>query len=217
MSASAHGGVRPWWEQGSRVTQAVAPTVVGPRPPGGRQGHSLGVEPARWLGGPLAERAVDGLDDAADPRVRRGRRPHGRAELEGSGHALGVGCGGHVVSGACGAARGERNDDRGRPGSTTLRPRSHPDSHRRLRDLTGSAAPLAVRRFAGYTAGRDFHPTPRGLSLSCAVSVQLEHVLVLVTFVSSAAGRPRGGRGRGAPRRARRRASRCSPSSTQAC
>ena len=29
-SASAQGGVRPWWEQGSRVTQAVAPAVSTP-------------------------------------------------------------------------------------------------------------------------------------------------------------------------------------------
>src|SRR3546814_10297604 len=76
--------------------------------------------------------------------------------------------------------RAERRQEPAREhaGSWTA-PRSHPDSHRRLRDLTGSAAPLAVRRFAGFTAGRDFHPTPRGLCSIVGTSVQLERVLVL--------------------------------------
>ena len=93
MRASAHGGVRPWCEHGSRVTQAVAPreVVVAGRGEGGR----LGVRAADRRGRALEHRAVGGLDHAADPRVRRRERPHGAGELEGSVHALGVDGGGH--------------------------------------------------------------------------------------------------------------------------
>ena len=51
---------------------------------GRRQGRRLGVRAADGLGGALEHGAVGRLDHAADPRVRRRRRPHGRGELEGS-------------------------------------------------------------------------------------------------------------------------------------
>ena len=78
-------------------------------PPGRADGRGLRVRSADGVRGAFEPGAVRGLDHAADPGVRRRRRPHRRGELEGSGHGLRVGCGGHVVSGASGAARG--NDD----------------------------------------------------------------------------------------------------------
>ena len=89
-------------------------------------------------------------------------------------------CGGHACSGPAWRARGRRRPPTRSTTCTSSLPSGLSPS---APGSTGSAAPLAVRRFAGFTAGRDFHPTPRGLARLWRVSVQLEHVLVPVTFV----------------------------------
>ncbi len=72
IRASAHGGVRPWWQHGSRVTyDRRAPGTVAGQGQGGR----LGVGAARGFGGADdRRRVVAGDDHAADPWVGRGRR-----------------------------------------------------------------------------------------------------------------------------------------------
>ena len=70
INASAHGGVRPWCEHGSRVVNTVAPRAAAPA---AIQGHGLGVGTARRLGRAVERRPVGGDDDTADPRVGRGR------------------------------------------------------------------------------------------------------------------------------------------------
>ena len=71
MRASAHGGVRPWCEHGSRVTHAVrAAEVVPPAAPGPRPRRAARRRRA-W---PPRTGCRRRLDHAADPRVGR-RRP----------------------------------------------------------------------------------------------------------------------------------------------
>ena len=71
ISASAHGGVRPWCEHGSRLTYAVAPAAASPA------AASATVSACRSPGPlvpALAEHVPVAHHDAADDRVR-GRRP----------------------------------------------------------------------------------------------------------------------------------------------
>src|SRR3990167_4567583 len=67
IRASQQGGVRPWWEQGSRITYTVAPRTDSPSGLRIAQGHHLGVRPPGVLGVAFTDDAVAGPnDDAAD-------------------------------------------------------------------------------------------------------------------------------------------------------
>ncbi len=63
ISASAHGGVRPWCEQGSSVTYAVAPRAADAGLP---QRKDLGVRLARALVEPLAHHLAPAHEHATD-------------------------------------------------------------------------------------------------------------------------------------------------------
>ena len=83
ISASAQGGVRPWWEHGSSVVYAVAPRA---RAPAAARACDLGVRGPGTLVEAVPATTAVGVDhDAADPGVRRrgcgdrGRRCGSRA------------------------------------------------------------------------------------------------------------------------------------------
>ena len=79
ISASAHGGWRPWCEQGSSDTYAVAPCA----PCGtGEQRVRLGMALARPHVPALAEHLAVAHDHAADDRVRARRAAAPLGELE---------------------------------------------------------------------------------------------------------------------------------------
>ncbi len=156
-SAPAHGGVRSRCEQGSRVTQAVAPVTAAPAARR-RRGHGLGVRPARErLGGALEGAPVGRLQHAADPGVGRRRRPHGMRPGRGPGSSV-----------RCRRLRSCRlRSARGGAGTTSAthrgRSRTSPlpsGLHRRLRDLTGSAALLAAGRSRGLHRRSGLPPNP---------------------------------------------------------
>ena len=160
IRASAHGPVRPWWLHGSRVTATVAPAVVGAGGAGGVEGDDLGVAAAGRLGGAVEDPAVGGDEDGADPGVRRRAGAHAGGVPDRSLHRL-------AVVHACSVRRSAR---RWAPASDEAHthPRSHPDSHRRLRGFHRISQPRGEGSWA-LTAGRDLHPCPaRGrLVLGC--------------------------------------------------
>ena len=178
-SASAHGGVRPWCEQGSRVTHAVAPRRS--CAPGRVEGDDLGVRAAhrvRWR-----------------PRTRCRPRPRSRSRPTGWGgstpartrRARGLGpCAGCRLRRSCRlrGLRGRARERRPRPTGVGHVPSSLPSglspsapgSHRIGRP-TGCEEVRGLHRRSGLP------PNPARALLSCAVSVQLERVLVPVTFV----------------------------------
>ena len=178
MRASAHGGVRPWCEQGSSVTHAVAPARSCPPaapmaaasacgPPTGCVAPSNRVpsaasitQPTQGFGG------VDARTDAASSRARA------------------MGCvSAAVVMSSPGPAgpragtttRSTRIDHVPSSLPSGLSP-SAPGSHRIGRP-TGREEVRGLHRRSGLP------PNPARVLLSCAVSVQLERVLVPVTFV----------------------------------
>jgi hypothetical protein len=75
ISASQHGPVRPWWAQGSSVTQAVAPRTLLPLPRSITQRHHLGMRAASLLGKAFTQHLPIGRgDDAAYTRVGVGKK-----------------------------------------------------------------------------------------------------------------------------------------------
>ena len=110
--------------------------------PGGRQGQRLGVRLARARRGRPGHDLSGGVEhQGADAGI--GVRPGGDGQGDRLPHEpLFVHAGLRVPGRAAAAKRREPSF-------------SHPDSHRRPRDLTGSAP---WRGFAGCTAGRELHP-----------------------------------------------------------
>ena len=80
--ASAHGGVRPVWLQGSSVTYIVAPRTFPPRSRAAAECRHFRVRPARALVPAFADDAAVVNDDAAHARVgcRRVEPPGGKLE-----------------------------------------------------------------------------------------------------------------------------------------
>ncbi len=236
ISASAHGGVRPWCEQGSRVLYTVAPRA---RATGGPQGHHLGVRTAR--------------DRRSRPRNRgdRARRPgtttaptHGRGDtrrraVAATAIALRIRSSSvWPTLGSSWSVGARRIPDRG------THPRSHPDSHRRPRSSTGSAPRHRPWGSRTLTAGWELHPTPRGAAATVRQVVVANnhdrcHMRPLhpsgwrkscrartapardgwggARSVSGRWGCRPGGGGRGAARRGRPRGIRSCPCSTPGC
>ena len=193
-SASAQGGVRPWWAHGSSVTYAVAPRA---RSPAAASATDLGVRPARRLRGALADDGAVADQDAAHPGVRGRTAPAALAERDRPSHQLGarltvargtrrrpsaslrLAAPGPAVPAR--AARGERcRRARGvRPSAL-----SHPDSHRRPRlpaqavrtgsttrpAAVGSRAPAVADGRLGRLPPVGTCTQPRGLTRLCASS-----------------------------------------------
>ena len=87
--ASAQGGVRPWWLQGSSVVDHRGPAQVGSRGPGRVESDGLGVRSAGRRVAP-SKRAPRGDDHGADPGVGRRGGAHAVSQLHRSPHQLRV-------------------------------------------------------------------------------------------------------------------------------
>ncbi len=75
VTVSTHGGVRPWWEHGSRVTTSVPSRASIPAPASART--SAWGRPGRFMGGDGDQAPTGREDHGADPRVGMGTEPGG--------------------------------------------------------------------------------------------------------------------------------------------
>ncbi len=140
-SASTHGGVLPWWLQGSRVTTAVPPSA---RPSCPAQRHHLGVRPARRLGAAGAgDPAVAVQNDRAHRRIRIGAAFDQVGVLDGESH------GGVVADGRRGAHRAADAVTRRRPVAAVPRP-PPPGLRRRRPQIQRRSSRLRPRRPARW-------------------------------------------------------------------
>ena len=228
ISASAHGGVRPWCEHGSSVTYAVAP-----------RGALAGLRERADFGVRAARAARSRPSPTTSPSRTSTQPTHGLGAVRRRAAA--------PAASACSIASSSRTvppraDPRGAatttnparapeiPGATAengVETLSHPDSDRRPRNHTWSApgwrpgvrglgpVPEASPPSSVVTAGRDFHPTPRA-QLCCLARPEYQGRAKIATCSNFAtarsARRPRlavsaGGRRRAGRGRARRSAS----------
>ena len=222
ISASAHGGVRPWWAHGSSVTYAVAPRA---RSPASRSAATSACAPAGRLGRALADDLAVADEHAADPRVRRGAAAGGGAGEPAP--APSPRRRARSLTRVRPAGRGD--DDAARPRTPRERARpprtaSTPSPIRTLTvgpGISPGRRPAGCRGVRGLTAGRDLHPDPEGVTAgrdlhptpragSCSLRTghyrgrKLQRVLLIParrcigsSVGVSGGGRRRGGRGRG--------------------